>query len=77
MQDGCVSTYRDNGLLLREVTYDHGVRHGLYKDYWSNGQLSSEGMYVRGLQHGEWRFYNLDGTLREVISFEDGREVVN
>jgi antitoxin component YwqK of YwqJK toxin-antitoxin module len=77
MQNGLVTTYRGDGSLLQEVTYEQGVRHGPYKDYWSNGQLSCEGDYVRGVQQGEWRFYDVHGALREVVRFEGGREVVN
>jgi len=77
MHNGRVSTYRDDGSLLQEVSYENGVPHGAYRDYWSNGRLSCEGEYVRGVQHGEWRYYNPDGGLREVIRFEGGREVVD
>ncbi len=76
MQDGRIITYRDDGSLLEEVTYEQGVRHGPYKDYWSNGNLACEGEYDHGVQEGEWRFYSPNGTLRDVIRFRGGREVV-
>jgi len=75
--DGVVTTFREDGSRLEEKTYHRGVAHGPYRDYWSNGLLACEGQYVRGVQEGEWRFYNPDGTLREVIRFEGGREVVD
>lgn len=40
---GLVNTFRDDGSLLGEITYERGVRHGLYRDYWSNGRPSLEG----------------------------------
>ena len=76
-RDGLVATFRDDGSLLAEVNYEQGVRHGPYRDYWSNGRVSLEGQYVGGLQEGEWRFYNPDGSLREILRFEAGREIVD
>jgi antitoxin component YwqK of YwqJK toxin-antitoxin module len=72
---GLVRTFRDDGSLLEEITYEQGVRHGPYWDCWSSGRLSCEGRYVHGVQEGEWRFYGPDGSLREVIRFAGGREV--
>jgi antitoxin component YwqK of YwqJK toxin-antitoxin module len=72
-----VTTYRDDGSLLAEETYDRGVLHGPYRDYWSNGVVSLEGQYADGQQEGEWRFYNEDGSLREKLYFERGREIID
>ena len=77
MLHGLVTTFRDDGSLLAETTYEQGVRHGTYRDYWSGGRLSLEGQYVHGVREGEWRFYDPDGSLREVIRFEGGREAVD
>ncbi|HMC90237.1 MAG TPA: hypothetical protein VKI17_11855 [Gemmataceae bacterium] len=74
---GLVTTFRDDGSRLAETTYQGGVAHGPYRDYWSNGLLACEGLYANGSQEGEWRFYNPDGTLREAIWFDGGREVVD
>ncbi len=73
--NGLVRTLRDDGSLREEITYEHGIRHGPYRDYWSSGLLSCEGQYAHGVQEGEWRFYSPDGSLREVIRFTGGREV--
>jgi len=73
---GLVRTFREDGSLLEEFTYEQGVRTGPYRDFWSDGGLACEGQYVDGLQQGEWRFYHLDGTV-EVIQFERGREIVD
>lgn len=75
--DGVLATFRDDGSRLAETTYRSGVAHGPYRDFWSSGLLACEGQYVEGVQEGEWRFFNPDGTLREVIRFEGGREVVD
>lgn len=75
--DGVAATFRDDGSRLAETTCHGGVARGPYRDYWSNGLLACEGRYASGAQEGEWRFYNPDGTLREVILFEGGREVVD
>jgi len=75
--NGRVGRFRDDGSLLAEITYERGVRHGPYRDYWSNGRLACEGQFAGGLQEGAWRFFNPDGSLREVLWFEGGKEVVD
>jgi len=73
----CVA-YREDGSLLLEMTDEHGVAHGPYRDYWSSGRVSLEGQHVNGLQEGAWRFYDRDtGELREVLQFVAGREVID
>jgi antitoxin component YwqK of YwqJK toxin-antitoxin module len=73
----CIA-YRDNGILLLEISYDRGIAHGPYRDLWSNGRVSLEGRYVNGWQEGEWRFYDHDtGELRERLHFVAGREIVD
>jgi antitoxin component YwqK of YwqJK toxin-antitoxin module len=76
-RDGLTRTFREDGSLLAETTYQGGCRHGPFRDYWSNGQLACEGVYVDDVQEGEWRFYHPDGSLREVVQFRGGREVVD
>lgn len=76
--DGPCVAYREDGSLLLEITYSHGVAHGPYRDYWSNGRASLEGQHADGLQEGEWRFYDRDtGELKEVLQFVAGEEVMD
>lgn len=77
VRDGVVKTFRDDGTPLAETTWDKGMAHGPYRDYWSNGLVACKGEYVRGVQDGDWHYYNPDGSLREVIHFEGGREVID
>ena len=73
----CVA-YREGGSVLLEITYEHGVAHGPYRDFWLNGLVSLEGQHVNGLREGEWRLYDRDtGRLKEVLHFAAGREVVD
>jgi antitoxin component YwqK of YwqJK toxin-antitoxin module len=72
----CVA-YRQDGALLLEITYDHGVADGAYRDYGSDGRLACEGQYSCGVQEGEWRFYHRPDESPEVIRFVNGREVVD
>jgi antitoxin component YwqK of YwqJK toxin-antitoxin module len=75
--NGRCAAFHQDGALLLEITYDRGVANGPYRDYWPSGRLSLEGQYVNGLRQGEWRFYDREtGTLREVLRFEAGREVI-
>ncbi|HEX4612728.1 MAG TPA: hypothetical protein VH092_31325 [Urbifossiella sp.] len=73
--DGVVTTYRTDGSVLSEAMCVGDIRHGQYRDFWPHGGLSREGQYRDGRQEGEWRFYNPDGTFREVVWFEAGREI--
>jgi antitoxin component YwqK of YwqJK toxin-antitoxin module len=72
---GRYTAVSENGRLLVEITYRHGVVHGSYRDYWSNGKVASEGQFEEGKQEGVWHFYNRDGTLREIIRFKQGKEI--
>jgi antitoxin component YwqK of YwqJK toxin-antitoxin module len=73
---GLIKTYREDGSVLTETTYEQGVRNGPYRDYWSDGRLACEGQYVFGVQEGEWRFYWDDGRV-EVILFKHGKEIID
>jgi antitoxin component YwqK of YwqJK toxin-antitoxin module len=76
-QDGLVRTFREDGSMLAETTFQGGRRHGPFRDYWPTGMLASEGNYLNDVQEGEWRFYHDDGTIMEVIQFKGGREVID
>jgi antitoxin component YwqK of YwqJK toxin-antitoxin module len=72
---GRYSVLEEDGRLFMTITYHHGVPHGPYTDYWSTGGVSLEGQFVNGQQHGTWHFYDKDGSLRELIEFDMGKEV--
>jgi hypothetical protein len=63
--DGPCVVFRENGLVLLEITYLHGVPHGPFRDYWLNGQLGSEGEFNNGKLDGIWKYAHLDGSVEE------------
>jgi antitoxin component YwqK of YwqJK toxin-antitoxin module len=65
----------EHGRIVLEITYDHGVVHGPYRDFWTNGKVASEGQFQEGQKEGIWHYYNPDGTFRELVEFKAGREV--
>jgi hypothetical protein len=67
----------ETGNLCAEITYIHGIVHGPYLGYWKNGKVSCEGNYEEGKQEGIWHFYNLDGSLMEIVRFNQGKEIID
>ena len=59
---GLFQEYHQNGQLISEGMYEHGVEQGLWRDYFPNGQLAAKGMYKDGKEVGEWHYWNEDGT---------------
>ena len=77
--DGHESSYADarHGGLLRvglreEGSFQHGVRHGVWKGWREDGTLRSQGQYVNGLREGVWQAYSESGSLLSELSFAAG-----
>jgi hypothetical protein len=66
----------EDGRIVLEINYYRGLVHGAYLDYWPNGKVACEGQFHNGHQHGCWHFYNLDGSLSEIVRFQEGKEVI-
>jgi antitoxin component YwqK of YwqJK toxin-antitoxin module len=53
----------ESGGLSREVTYDMGVRHGLFREWHDNGQPKTDGAYDNGERDGRWQRWDDAGKL--------------
>ena len=76
IRHGLFTAYHENGQLLSEGLYEHGLETGTWRDFYANGQIAAEGVYVAGKEHGLWRSWATDGESQATIQFEHGREVV-
>ena len=66
--------YDGNGKPLYQTTLTNGT--GVTKDYTEDGKLILTIDYVNGVKEGKVTTYNLDGTVKEVTYYSDGREDV-
>lgn len=66
--------YNGNGKVLYETVFKNG--NGLMKDYTEDGILTLEIEYSNGVKHGKMTTYNLDGTVKNIVNYTDGREVI-
>ncbi|MBI1891267.1 MAG: hypothetical protein HYS18_11505 [Burkholderiales bacterium] len=65
IRHGLFREYHENGAIISEGNYEHGVEHGLWRDYYPNGKLAAEGQYDKGIECGRWRYWNADGSVSE------------
>ena len=66
--------YDGKGKVLYETTLKNGT--GQTKDYTEDGKLTLVIDYVNGVKEGKVITYNLDGTVKGVTYYSDGREDV-
>lgn len=62
LRHGLFCEYHENGGVLSEGTYVHGVEHGEWRDYYPNGQLAAAGAYAQGVESGTWRYWDVSGN---------------
>ncbi|MDR2879328.1 MAG: hypothetical protein LBV03_05390 [Fusobacteriales bacterium] len=66
--------YDEKGKVLYATTLKNGT--GQTKDYTEDGKLTLIIEYVNGVKDGKVTMYNLDGTVKSVTYYSDGREDV-
>ena len=64
----------DDGQLLREDNYVHGVKDGLQIRWHENGNKHQEIPYRNGKLHGTWTDWYENGSKEEVDNYDDGRK---
>lgn len=67
--------YDNNGSLMIEETYWHGVQHGRFASFHPNGQLLSEGEFQNGSREGCFKVYDENGTNIRNIVFANNEEI--
>jgi antitoxin component YwqK of YwqJK toxin-antitoxin module len=58
-----IKQYYSNDRMLKEVTFDNGVREGLTKTYYQSGQLYQTFWYENGLREDSSVWYYLEGQV--------------
>jgi antitoxin component YwqK of YwqJK toxin-antitoxin module len=54
--------YDENGSIMLEENYKHGIQHGLYTSFYPNGQVFSKGQFSNGLREGHFTVYDEQGN---------------
>ncbi|HEX7814310.1 hypothetical protein [Dyella sp.] len=61
VRHGFFVAYSEEGVVLSEGYYEHGLEQGEWKDFHANGQIAAHGFYDKGKEVGEWKFWMADG----------------
>jgi len=61
--DGVVRAYHSNGVLVGEMSYEHGKLEGIERTYYKNGNLRSETTYKNGKREGVIKKFYGGGTV--------------
>lgn len=64
-----------DGILEREFSIDHGIKHGPCRMFYPDGQLRKQFNLRQGAAHGEGREWYSNGQLRSAGSYEFGVEL--
>jgi antitoxin component YwqK of YwqJK toxin-antitoxin module len=54
--------YDENGSIMLEESYKHGIQHGPYTSFYPNGQVFSKGQFFNGLREGHFKVYDEQGN---------------
>lgn len=71
IKDSTWLIYNEEGFLISEETYDHGLEDGLWKLYNYLGVLVKETPYSQGKIHGIQKEYFEDGEVLRLMTFEE------
>jgi antitoxin component YwqK of YwqJK toxin-antitoxin module len=63
LRSGTWRYWFEAGGLTREVDYDAGVRHRLFREWHANGRPKTDGFYLDGERSGRWRRWNEVGQV--------------
>jgi len=58
-----IKQYFSNQRILKEITFENGIRHGLMKTYYQGGQLYQTFWYENGLREDSSAWYYLEGQI--------------
>ncbi len=72
--NGVMTVYGPNGMILTRGSYENGVRTGPWKWYYTNGKLSEEATYVNGEMDGLNTEYHSNGKLKYTNTFSEGTQ---
>ncbi len=53
----------EDGQVARQVDYDAGVRHRMFREWHQSGRSKTDGFYLDGERDGQWRRWDEQGRL--------------
>ncbi len=62
-----------HGRLSMEITYEHGLRHGITTLYHGNGKIHSTMTYVKDYLEGERKSFDEHGVLTLLETYRNGQ----
>ena len=75
--DAEILSYHDNGVKARLVKLQDGEFNGEFFEWHKNGNLKTNGYYLKHNYHWKLRKYDENGTLVEVLNYDNGELVKN
>jgi hypothetical protein len=66
-----IKQYYSNDHMVKEVTFDNGVREGLTKTYYQSGQLYQTFWYENGLREDSSVWYYLEGQVFRTTPYKN------
>lgn len=70
---GPATFYKEDGTILAQGWFVHGLQQGKTLYYHSSGQLHSRLRYLHGNHEGPQEYYYKDGTFKSVLSYSKGK----
>ena len=64
--------YSANQVHSTQGGYSGQLLNGLYTEYYQNKNLKEQGAFNRGLKDGVWKSGNKDGTIKQVVNWDEG-----
>lgn len=62
---GWTREFREDGTLMNEYMYEHGVKEGIARFYYKTGELMTVWVYQDGKRHGQSIGYYKDGSIKD------------
>ena len=67
--------YYENGKIKSEQYYNNSKKNGPYISYHDNQQKYIVGKYNSGFKNGKWTEYDMDGWLKKITTYKNGRPI--
>lgn len=67
--------YDENGRIMLEEHYKHGLQHGAYTSFHPNGQVFSKGQFLNGVREGYFKVYDEQGKHTRNLFFTNNMQV--
>lgn len=75
LKNGSMISYDQFGRIQRIMHYVQDLLEGPMANYYPNGSLIDAGNYVQGKKQGEFISYYENGIIRQILVFDEGRQL--